>query len=101
MKCINMKKNKFKEGQDAYLVYSFRDAPHVCYFVYNDSLSVKSINRDEEGYYYTLISGTGNIIDYCREEDLFSSFVKASWKAAQRQIRHNLKYTIGKNIYYW
>ena len=59
--------NKFKVGQSVYLIC---DSNGVC-AVHSDMMVINRVSIDDLGYHYSLTDSNEDIIDWCREEDVF------------------------------
>lgn len=59
--------NKFKVGQSVYLIC---DSNGAC-TVHSDLMVINRVSIDDLGFHYSLTDSNEDIIDWCREEDVF------------------------------
>jgi len=86
MRCINMSNSKFQVGQSAHWIYKKDNK----YYIHDDMFMVQRVSLDELGHHYSLVDSNEDIIDWCREEDIFASLADAQKEWAVRTIRQNL-----------
>jgi len=69
--------NKYSVGQAVYWV---RESGEV----YDDLFVIQRVSTDNLGYHYSLVSSTDDIIDWCREEDVFINKKDAELEGRKR-----------------
>ena len=60
-------------GKTAYWVYEYEGEYHV----YDDLLVVRTVSEDEHGMHYSMENAHEDVIDWCREEDVFGDIQAA------------------------
>ena len=82
MKNINMKKgkSKFKVGSSVFMVYKKGDRYHL----YEGMCVIEKVSYDKLGYHYSITNSDEDVIDWCRDEDLFRSDADALREIAAR-----------------
>ena len=78
--------HKFRLGQSVYLIQKAGSK----FVVDDEMLMVNRLSTDEEGNHYSLINALDDHLDWCREEDVFSSLEQAE----QECVRRNTQTTI-------
>ena len=68
--------NKYKVGQSVYWVYDMG--------VHPDMLVINRVSIDDLGYHYSLTDSNEDIIDWCREEDVFVNKQDAEQESLNR-----------------
>ena len=74
--------NKFNVGQTAYLIYEINSEHEAN----DDMLVIRTISKDDLGYHYSVEDSNEDIIDWCREDDLFGSINDAIEECVMRNL---------------
>jgi hypothetical protein len=69
--------NKYNVGQAVYWIKESGE-------VYDDMFVIQRVSIDNLGYHYSLVSSTEDIIDWCREEDVFIDKKNAELESRKR-----------------
>lgn len=75
--------NKYSAGRSAYWIYNSKGKSYV----YDGMLVVARVSKDELGYHYSLENSDEDIIDWCREEDMFCTNKDAQEECLKRNGR--------------
>ena len=83
-----MQRNKFQLGSSVYWIYAedknSKDKAKTTYRIYPDMLMVNRVSKDENGYHYSLLNGHDDAIDWCYEENVFSTLEDAEREVVKR-----------------
>ena len=74
--------SKFQIGQTAYLIYKIGNEHEA----HDDMLAIRSVSRDDLGYHYSVEDSNEDIIDWCREDNLFGSIGDAIEECVNRNL---------------
>lgn len=73
--------NKYKVGQGVYWLYNRKNETAV----YPEVLVINRVSIDNLGYHYSLTTPHEDIIDWCREEEVFMSREDAERAATMKK----------------
>ena len=86
--------NKFQVGQSVYWIYE-KDNKH---YIHDDMFMIQCVSLDELGHHYSLVDSNEDIIDWCREKDLFSFIEDAEKELIVREISRSCENLIGTSF---
>lgn len=69
--------NKYNVGQAVYWINESNE-------VYDDMFVIQRVSIDNLGYHYSLVASNDDIIDWCREEDVFINKKDAELESRKR-----------------
>jgi hypothetical protein len=79
---MEFKMSKWKVGQSVYLLYEKDGRFHI----HEDMFVVQRVSEDELGFHYSIANGNEDIIDWCRQEDLFCFLDSAIEESIERNL---------------
>lgn len=83
--------NKYNVGQSVYLVCCEENYGDT--MVHPDMMVINRVSKDHLGYHYSLTDSNEDIIDWCREEDVFINKYDAELESRKRNALELLNIT--------